>query len=122
MAASSYSLDNLANTAVVFTQAGATATGAQYKVTSRTLQLPETLTIDFKIGSTGSKGNDHAVIKISNTVADSNGVAATGSVTVDLSIPRNSGWTGTDSDDLLAFVQAFLTDARLANIADFIVP
>jgi len=122
MASASYTLDKLDNTTTVFTLAGSTGRGAEYKLTSRALSLPLTLKIDFQVGATGSKGNDHLIVTIANTVQDSSGVIGTGSVKIDVSVPRNSGWTGTDTDDLLAYVQSFLSDARLASIADALVP
>lgn len=105
-------------TDVVFTLVGNTPTGAEYKVVSRSLALPQNLKLTFVLGNPGARGNDHVKIQFNNTIADADAVSHTGSVTIDLSIPRNSAWTTTDSEDLLAFVANLLTTARIPYFAD----
>jgi hypothetical protein len=122
MASASYTLDRLDDTDQVVTLVGNTNRGAEYRDTTRALSLPYSLTIENQVGNSGAKGNDHVKIKISNTVADADGVTAVGSISVDLSIPRNTGWTGTNSDDLLAVLASFLSDARIASLGDALVP
>jgi hypothetical protein len=111
-------------TDVVFTLAGSTSKGAIYKVTDRSLALPQTLEFTNNIGNPGSKGNDHVVVSLKNTVQNGDtGLVSTGSLKMDLSIPRDSAWTSTDTEDLMAFLVDLLgTGSAIANLADGINP
>lgn len=123
MAASSYTLKDIAVADVVFSLTGATANGAEYKLATRSLALPLTLGIAFNLGAPGSKGNDHLLVTFKDTVENSStGVISTGSVKVDVSVPRDGGWTTTKTEDLMAYVASLLSAARIPNIADAIVP
>lgn len=123
MASASYTLDKLDNTTTVFTLVGNTIDGAEYRDSSRSLGLPQSVKITTKVGNPGAKGNDHVIVVISNVIQNSvTGAVSTGSVTMDLSVPRDAEFTDTMSKDLLAYLQSFLSDARIANLADALVP
>lgn len=123
MASASYTLTKLDNSEVVFALVGSTPTGAEYRVSSRSLGLPLFLKIATKIGNPGSKGNDHVIVTIGDVVQNSTtGAISTGSVVMDVSVPRDGEWTDTMTQDLLAYLQAFITDARIANLSDAVVP
>lgn len=125
MASATYTLkEHDGVTDVVFSLVGNTADGAVYRVSSRALSLPQGMDIQMQIGNPGAKGNDHIKIIIRNVVRNATtGAVSTGSVTLDLSVPRDSAaWTDTDSQDLLAFVANFLTSGRRESLVDALVP
>jgi len=84
-----------------------------YKVAGRSLALPSLLTIERKIGSAGAKANDHIVVRRQeiqqSTVIPANLV--TGSVTLDISIPRDSTFTAARMLELLLETVSLLEDA-----------
>lgn len=123
MASSSLVLVDLADANVTFTLAGQSATGALYKVATRSLALPKTMTFDFKLGSPGSLGNDKLVVTIADTVQNSTtGKVVTASAKLEVSVPRDAAVTETVVADLLAHFTSLMTDARINNIIDGIVP
>lgn len=117
MASSTITLKDKADANVVYDLVGQTPTSAVYTNSDRTLGLPEKLTFTYKVGAPGSKGNDRIMCKLENCVEDGDGLVSTGSVTVTLSVPRNSAWTTTFSEDLLIQLQDLFTDANSAVIA-----
>lgn len=123
MASATVTLKNKADVNVVYTLVGVTDRGASYKDATRTLGLPRTLTMNTQLGAPGSLGNDRITMTLRNSVQNSgSGLVSTGSVSVTLSVPRDSTWTETDSEDLLIQLQDLFTDANSAKIADGICP
>lgn len=115
----------LADENVVFSQAGTSVSGGSFKDITRPLGQPQTLEFAYKIGKPGALGNDHLNIVICNTVPAAAGntpTVVTGRVTVDVSVPRDSGWTETMTNDLLAELASLLSDANIATISDALVP
>jgi hypothetical protein len=123
MSSSTLTVVNLADANVVYTLVGQTANGASYKDATRGLSTPRTLEFQFTIGAPGALGNDKLVV----TFSDAQQNAITGKVVVararvELSVPRDAAITETMAKDLLAQVTSLLTDARIENIYDGIVP
>jgi hypothetical protein len=121
-ASATHVLDELDDTEVTYTLAGQTAQGAEYKNVSRALSLPQTLDFSYNIGQPTSKGNDKLNITLKNAVQDANGVIAVGSLKIVVSVPRNTGWSSTDTADLLAQLVPLLIDANCTDIANGMVP
>lgn len=124
MASASITLKDKADANIVYTLVGNTDRGAAYRNAARALGLPQSLDVAFNIGNAGSKGNDRISITLRNTVVNSTtGLVSTGSVSIVLSIPRDTAaWSETDSEDLLIQLQDLFTDANAALFADAIVP
>jgi len=125
MAALTYTLQTLADANVVLTEQGRTPTGSIFKDTLRGLSVPQTLKLDFKVGAPGALGNDKILLTLSNSVANSAGnspTVVTGSLKMEVSIPRASVWTATFTNDLMAELVSFLTDGRIANLTDALTP
>lgn len=123
MASATITLKNLADANVVYSLVGSTATGALYKDVSRSLALPRTLEFQYNVGNPGAKGNDHLRIILKDTVQNSStGIISVGSLSIDVSVPRDSAWTQTFTEDLMAALVPLFVDANCATIADAIVP
>jgi hypothetical protein len=123
MASSSITLKDKADSNIVYTLVGSSNNGAEFRNADRALGLPQSLSFQFIIGNPGAKGNDKVVMKLQNVVQNSSsGVVSTGSVKIELSVPRDSEWTTTDTEDLLIQLQDLFADARVATIADGITP
>lgn len=123
MASSTITLTDKADANIVYSFVGQTDKGSVYRNASRSLGLPQSLDFRYQIGNPGSKGNDRISVSLKNSVQNADtGLVSTGSVTIQLSIPRDSEWTQTDSEDLLIQLQDLFTDANAALIADGITP
>lgn len=123
MASATLTLVDLADANVVFTLVGQTSNGATYKVATRSLSLPKTMDFQYVLGAPGSLGNDKLIVTISDTVQNSTtGKVSTARAKLELSVPRDSAVTETVISDLLAHFTSLLTDARIGNIVDGIVP
>lgn len=125
MASASYTIKEFDGTTdVVFSLVGNTNVGAEYRNATRALSLPQSMEFAIQIGAPSAKGNDHLKMTIKDTRLNSTtGLVSTGSVTVDVSVPRDAdAWTDTDSKDLLAFVRNMFTDARIVSLIDGLVP
>lgn len=111
MAAASFALTNNAENAdTTYTLVGATSRGAEYKDATQELSTPRTLKFIYNIGEPGSKAHDRLSVVISKTGLDADGVSHTGSVKVELSIPRcdTTAWPASTTEDLLANVADLL--------------
>lgn len=120
-----FALDDHGGDLCTFTVIGQTARGASYKDASRPLALPQSLNIDYQVGVPGSKGNDKLVVTFRNSVVNSETqVVSVGSAKLEVSVPRDSSaWTGSATEDLLAFISDFLSvTERRESIADGMVP
>lgn len=122
MASASYALTDFAAATVTFYLAGQNQDSALYKDTTRDIRLPLTQSIKFNLGSPAAKGSDHILFTFADAVEDADGVVAVGQVKVDISVPRNSGWSETHTKDLMSYVASFLTGTRIGNLADAMVP
>lgn len=123
MASATITLKDEADANVVYTQVGQNETSALYKDATRELALPRTLRFQFKLGNPGAKGNDQIIMKLNNSVENAtSGLVSTGSVSVVLSIPRDSAWTNQMSEDLLIQLQDLFADANSIALADGLVP
>lgn len=123
MASATLTLTDLADANVVFTLVGQTSNGASYKVATRSLQLPKTLDFQFNIGSPGSLGNDKLIVTLRDSAANATtGKVVTAQAKLEVSVPRDAAVTETIVQDLMAHFTSLLTDARIGNIYDGIVP
>jgi hypothetical protein len=123
MGSATITLKDKADADIVYTKVGETDKGATYRNASRTLGLPQSIGFSFQIGAPGAKGNDRINIVLKNSVVNSDtGLVSTGSCSIQLSVPRDSEWTTTDSEDLLIQLQDLFTDANAALLADAITP
>lgn len=123
MASSTITVTDLADASVVFTLAGQSEKGAAYKVATRSLSLPKTMDFQFSLGNPGSLGNDKLLITLKDSTLNStSGKVVTTQVKVEASVPRDTSVTETVIADLFAHITSLLTDARIGNIIDGIVP
>lgn len=123
MASATITLLNLADENVVYTLAGQTDKGALYKDATRSLGLPRTLEFNYQVGSPGARGNDKLIITLKDAVANADTTGSSvATVKVEFSVPRDSSWTDTFSSDILCQLASLLSDTRIANICDAIVP
>lgn len=91
MASASLSPFNSNAVSVSFSLVSTSATGASYQASGRDLSLPYKVQIDRKIGPSGAAANDHVVMKISRIEKNvTTAKLATGSVQIDISVPRDS--------------------------------
>lgn len=123
MASATHTLKEEDETNVVYTLVGQNENGALYKDATRELGVPRELQFSMKIGNPQALGNDQIISKLRNTVENSTtGKKSTGSVSIVLSVPRDSAWTNQMSEDLLIQLQDLFTDANSILLADGIVP
>lgn len=93
----------------VFTKTGEGINSVEHRDLTRGLSVPLALTQTAIIGQPGALGNDHVKIKVSDSVLDStSGKIITASVSIDVSIPRNSAYTTQMAKDLVCYGRAFL--------------
>jgi len=116
MASSSLTPYYNATQQLTFALVSTSAEKAVWRVAGRSLAEPFELSILRKIGPTGSKANDHVILKVALTERDANtGFPATGSVAVDISIPRNDIAVATASmETLIKAVSSLLNDSTAA--------
>lgn len=123
MASSSITLKDKADANIVYTLVSQTENGAVYRNAARSLGLPQSLRFSTNIGAPGSKGNDRVNITLKNSVQnETTGLVSTGSVSIQLSIPRDSTFSVTDAEDLLVQLQDLFVDANAEDLVDGIVP
>lgn len=84
-----------------------------WKVSGRPLAQPFSLSIEKKIGATGQKTNDHVVVKVSKTDANSTSAElATCNVSMDISIPRDaSAIAASEVIEMLGVLSSLLNDS-----------
>jgi hypothetical protein len=115
-----YKLDD---NAITYDIVGHTPTASLYKNTLRSLSLPQTLDYQYKLGVPGAKGNDKIIVNLKNTVQDgTTNEFFTGSVKVEISLPRNDAWTATDTKDILVQLQDIFADAKVPALAVGVTP
>jgi hypothetical protein len=123
MASATITLKDKADANIVYTLVGQTDRGATYRNATRALGLPQSLSFSYNLGAPGALGNDRINITLRNSVQNGDtGLVSTGSVSIQLSIPRDSAWTTTDTEDLLIQLQDLFADANAEDIADGITP
>jgi len=87
----------------VCTLINTTPDGAIYRDLTRSLSLPFSVEFQYKIGAPGAKQNDHMIVLVKDSVVNSTtGVVSTASMRMDLSIPRDTTWTTTMSENILS--------------------
>jgi len=96
----------------VYTLVSQSADTTVWKIANRTLGEPMTLSLQRKVGPTGSKTNDHIILRSSRTDKNATtGLPATCSITLDVSIPRdNSIITAQAQTDLLQSVASIINE------------
>lgn len=109
---------NHANVDTTFTLASTRATGALYKMTSRSLSQPFTIEFKFLLGAPGAKGNDRLAIICSNTLLDAVGVAQTATCKMEISVPRSAVFASPVPEDMLMHVATILAGSGGGNIAN----
>lgn len=122
MASSTIALNDHAAVSNTFTLRGQSSLDASYIDTDTTLAFPLGFTVKHTVPPVGSKANDRHVITFSQSVATSSGGVATGSVKVEISMPRDSAFTEVMMRALCAYTANYLTDARVQNLVDGITP
>jgi hypothetical protein len=123
MASATQTVVDLADNNVVLTLIGQTSAGAVYKLATRTLSTPFQLEYVYKIGAPGAKGNDKIIFTLRDTLNNATtGLHHTGSVKVEVSIPRDSVYTEVKSKDLFSYAASILSDANIALLVDGITP
>jgi len=88
------------------------ASGATFIVTGRSLANPHFIQITRKIGPSNSMANDHVIVRISLTDPNATTLKpVTGSVTLDISIPRdNATVTLAEMTEELGLLASLLND------------
>lgn len=76
---------------------------------SSTLAAPELISVKFDIKQPGTRGNDRIHGTIRKVVLDSENLPHTGSVTVQVSIPRDPSWSPADTVSLLKQAAGYFT-------------
>jgi len=95
---------------VTLTKVGDGLNQVEHRDLTRSLTTPLVLRQQAKLGQPGSKGNDHVLIKISDSVANGDtGEIVTGSISCDVSIPRDAAYTAQHTEDLVCNLRSFLT-------------
>lgn len=110
---------------VTFTLVSQTANGAFYKLVSRPLSEPLSLQFQYNIGAPGSKANDKLIVTVRDTKVNATTLEkCTGTIKVELSIPRDADALGADfAEDLMSYIGDLLSHATWrGEIADAIVP
>lgn len=97
-----------------FTQTGDGISSVEHKDLTRALNAPLVLVQEAKIGPPTALGNDHIKVTIRNSVADANNAIVTGSITMDVSIPRNSAFTATYIEDTITLLKSYLSVSGMA--------
>lgn len=109
-------------TNVTLSLTGQDVSSAEYRDLTSGLASAQTMSFALTVGPSSSKSNDRFSAKLMRPVTDANGIQYVGSVEVKLSTPRTTVWTGTDTDDLLAFIASLLTQAKRDLIGDYVIP
>lgn len=123
MASATLTLHDHAEADIVYSLVSQHAKGAQFKLVTRALALPLSLDFNYQVGEPGSKGNDRCIVTLRDTVQNgTTGVVSTGSVKVEISIPRDSAWVSPYTENLLSSLVQLLTSGNREKIADAIVP
>lgn len=100
-------------TAVPFSLVSTSAEKTVYRVTGRSLGLPHEISVQRKIGGSGSKSNDHVIVRIARVEANAvTGIPATLLCSLDISIPRDqSVLTSTVQLEALGMLASLLDDS-----------
>jgi hypothetical protein len=95
----------------VFTLSSEGSNFVEHKDLTRALGLPLAIRQTLKSGQPGALGNDHVKIAVSDSRQNSDtGKVSTGSVTLDVSIPRDTAAFDTQAvEDMVCYMRSFLT-------------
>lgn len=99
---------------VAYTQRSTGSNSVEYVGTNAndTLSAPRLIDVTLNIKTPGAAGNDRASVSFKDVVLDENDVAATGSVTITLSIPRSAAFTADRAKSLLKQAADYLGGAH----------
>jgi len=105
---------------VEFVKTGDSMNSVEHRVLARPLSWPLAISQSAVIGAPGSLGNDHVKMKVANSILETaTGKIVTGSITIDVSIPRNAAFTSTHTKSLVNMAGNFLLltdqDAAIAG-------
>jgi len=105
-------------TQITYGLVGSSPTGAKWLVSGYGLGVPRTLEQTLKVGAPGASGNDHVILRLSQSDENSTtGKIATANLTLDISIPRDSATvTPTEIVELLGILSSLLNDC--ASVED----
>lgn len=93
-----------------FTKVSEGENQVEHRDLSRSLSLPLSLRQTAKIGRAGSLGNDRIRISVQDTIANSvTGKIVTGSVSIEVSIPRDVEFDAQHTKDMVCYARSFLT-------------
>jgi len=113
MSSSTLTLYRDATHSIVYSLASQGKDLVEYRNSNSTLSEPQKITVTKKIGAANSKANDHVVIRAEDTGTNATtGLKSTGSVVIDISIPRDTAAvTSDDVGNLLEYVCSLFQDA-----------
>lgn len=96
---------------------------AKYIEEDASLAKPLGIEINHDIKPGGSAGTDRHMVKVFQTVEDSNGLTATPAISMQLSIPRNTGVSAAVIDNLVAYLTNYVaTSGYVAKLVDGVTP
>jgi len=112
MSSSSLTPHYTGSTTKTFSLVSEQGSGAKWIVTGRALALPESIELQRKIGTNGSKANDHVILRLVRAEANSTtNLIATAVVTLDISIPRDTAAVSQDNvNDMLGSLISILNE------------
>lgn len=118
MPSATITLKTKADADVVMTLVGQTPTSAEYKLTSRSLSVPKTMTFKYQLGNPGSLGNDKVFVEIKDSAQNATtGLVKTLGAKLELSIPRDAAITVEMVEDILCHYTSLLTDTNAEKLA-----
>lgn len=110
-----------ATVAITYGAVGSSPVASKWSVSGYGLGTPRTLEQTLKVGAPGATGNDHVILRLSQSDENSTtSKIATANVTLDISIPRDNSTVTTDEIiELLGILASLLNDqAVVENAAD----
>lgn len=123
MAASSFVVKNHAATDTTFLLQSQDTKVAKYITADSSLAEPCGAEISHELKPTGSKGTDRHLVKFFRGRKTTDGLIVNVEVaSLQISKPRDTAFTDTDTLDNVAFIKNFLTDANVALLIDGVTP
>lgn len=123
MAQSSFVVNNHAAVATTFLLQSQDTKVAKYITAASSLAEPRGAEISHDLKPTGSKGTDRHLVKFFIGRKTTDGLIVNVEVgSLQLSIPRDTAFTDTDTLDIVAFIKNYLTDANVALLVDGVTP
>jgi hypothetical protein len=98
---------------------GSSEVGATWKDSAQALSTPVTVSQKLMLAPVGAKGNDKIRLKMAVTCDNNAGDGVvTGSATLDVSIPRDTGFTEAIARDMIAELASILVSADRVTLCD----